>query len=138
MFIVENLTINDGVNIPVGGEKHFNISIPGRWVKIAYIKIVALTAGKMVIDFDIWESSDYNPADRTDLYLRRLRRNIELTAVQGGEYGEALSPMIPYKDRDAVDEERTYNLHCRLRNATGGTASDFAVMLTLADVGEAG
>ena len=136
MFNVENLTIKGG-SIPAdGAEVRFNLKIPGRWVKIANIKIVQLTAGDMNIDFDIWETSDYNPATRADLYKRKLRRNIVQTAAQGGEYGEAILPAIPYKDRDTPGEERTYQLHCRLKNNTGGTASDFAVVITLADIGE--
>lgn len=139
MFYVENLAINEGVNIPPGGTLKFDIPIPGRWAKVAYIKIVQLTAGAMALDFDIWETSTYDPADRTDLYLRRVRRNIALTAAQGGEYGEALSPKVPYKDRDTPGEERTYALHCRIRNAdAASTASDFAVVILLADMAEDG
>lgn len=139
MFNVQNLTVNNGVDIPVDAEVRFNLPITSRWVKIAYIKIVQLTAGKMEVDFDIWEVNDYNPGDRAQLYLRRLRRNIALTADQAGEYGEALSPLVPYKDRDEVegyDEDRARYLHIRLRNSAAGTASDFAVMITLADMGE--
>jgi hypothetical protein len=61
-----------------------------------------------------------------------------MTVEQGGEYGESLSgdPM-PYYDRDAVDEESTFRLHCRLENdALAGTASDFAVTIKIADMGE--
>jgi len=135
MFNVENLTFNGGTLAP-GGVATLDIPIPAKWVKIAYIKIVQLVAGIMVIDFDIWESSTYNPGLRDTFYLRRLRRNISQTPAQGGEYGEALSPMVPYKDRDPIDEEKTYCLHCRLRNDLTGTASDFAVVITLADIGE--
>jgi hypothetical protein len=136
MFDVENLTINNGADIPAGGEVRFDIPIPARWVKIAYIKIVALTTGTHVFDFDIWEVSTYNPATPADRVNRRLRRNIALGAGDDGEYGEALHPLVPYKDKDTVDEERTYALHCRLRNDATGVASDFAVMIRLADISE--
>ena len=137
MFDVEDLTINDGP-IPAGGEVRFSIPIPARWAKIAYVKIVALTVGAHVFDFDIWETSDYNPGLQADKIHRRYRRNIALAAGDAGEYGEALSPMVPYKDKDTVDEEKTYALHCRLRNDDTGVASDFAVMIRLADISEGG
>lgn len=135
MFIVENLGINNGNPIPGGGEVRFDLQIPSRWVKICYVKIVASMDDAMAIQFDIWESGTYNPANRDDLYLRRFRRKIDLAAGDHAEYGEAVSPAVPYMDRDE-DEEKTHALHCRLRNNALGVPSDFDVSLMLAEIGE--
>jgi hypothetical protein len=139
VFNVENLAINGG-NIPANGTVvEFNLQIAGRWCKIAYVKIVQLTAGLMEIDFDIVEDEEtFDPGNRATFYLRKYRRTISQTIPQGGEYGEALSPMIPYKDREDPGEENRHDLHCRLTNKPGGTASDFAVVIGLADISEAG
>ncbi|GAH07383.1 unnamed protein product, partial [marine sediment metagenome] len=81
---------------------------------------------------------------RSNLYQKILARRIEMTEIQGGEYGESLSgdPM-PYFDRDSLNEdlvsteERSYRLHCRIENdVTDGTESDFAVTIKIADMGE--
>lgn len=138
MFNVDDLEI--GNIVADGHYLAFDLPITGRWCKIAYIKIVQLTAGPMEIDFDIVESDTlYDPVDRSTFYLRKYRRSISLTDVEGAEYGEALHPTIPYKDRNEVegfDETRDRALHCRLTNRVGGTDSDFAVSVTLADIGE--
>lgn len=138
MFIVENREI--GSIVADGHYLAFDLPIADLWCKIAYIKIVQLTAGPMEIDFDIVESDTYyDPVDRSTFFLRKYRRSISLTDVEGAEYGEALHPTIPYKDRNAVegfDETRDRALHCRLTNRAGGTTSDFDVSVTLADIGE--
>jgi len=119
----------------------FDLPITSRFCKIVYIGIVQLTAGPMEMNFEIWESSAARlaPDDRNNFYQKILNRRIIQTVDQGGEYGESLSgdPM-PYFDRDAVDEESTYMLHCRIENnpTVGYTPSDFAVTIKIADMGE--
>lgn len=122
------------------GAVNFDLPITGRFCKIVYIGIIQLTSGPMQMNFEIWESTGARsaPDARTNFYQKILNRRITMTQVQGGEYGESLAgdPM-PYFDRDAVDEERTYRLHCRIENdITDGTASDFAVTIKIADMGE--
>lgn len=138
MYITENLTVNGGDLAP-GSAVNFDLVIVSRFCKIAFIKIVQLTAGAVDIDFQIWESTAArgDPGNRANLYQQIITRHITLTPLQGGQYGESLAgdPM-PYNDRDDVDEERTYRLHCRLDNFAGGTASDFAVSIKIADMGE--
>ncbi len=139
MYITENLTVNGG-DLALGDAVNFDLRIVGKFCKIVSIKIVQLTAGLMDIDFQVWESTAArdDPTNRANLYQEIIARHITLTALQGGQYGESLAgdPM-PYNDRDDVDEERTYRLHCRIDNfAAGGTASDFAVSIKIADMGE--
>lgn len=138
MFIVENREI--GIIVADGSFLAFDLPIANLWSKIAYVKIVQLTNGPMEIDFDIVESDIFfDPVDRTTFFLRKYRRSISMGALEGAEYGEALSPAVPYKDRNAVegyDETRARALHCRLTNRLGGTDSDFDVSVTLADIGE--
>jgi len=130
-----HITMNAG--IPADGTvKEFDLQIKARWCKICYIKIVQHETGPMDVTFDIFEKSGIDEGIRHNMYLNVLRRPIELTVLQGGQYGESLSQPIPYMDRDAVDEERTYCLHCRISNDVGGTASDFTVSIKLADIGE--
>lgn len=135
MFNVEKLAINGGALAP-GATVKVDMPISARWVKIAYVKLVQLTAGTMEVELDIWETDTYNAGVRTDFYKRRFRRNINQTLAQGGEYGEAVSPMVPFKDRDDPGEERGYALHIRLKNGLAGTGSDFDLVITLADIGE--
>ena len=129
-----------------GSTVNFDLVVNSQFCKIAYIKIVQLTPGDMEIDFEICESTAAraNPVLRANLYQQILTRRLSLTAAQGGQVGESLSgdPM-PYYDRDLsgpyaniADEEKTHRLHCRLENFAGGTASEFAVSIKVADMGE--
>ncbi len=125
-----------GVDRPL----RFDLPITSKFCKIVYIGIVQLTPGPMQINFEIWESTAARllPNTRANLYQKIINRRITMTQEQGGEYGETLAggPM-PYYDRDAVDEESTYRLHCRLENdVSAGTESDFAVTIKIADMGE--
>lgn len=130
--------ISMNAGIPANGTvKEFDMDIKGRWCKICYIKIVQHQPGAMDVTFDVFEKSSIDEGIRHNMHFNVIRRNIELTAAQGGQYGESLvhNP-IPFKDRDEVDGERTYQLHCRMSNEPGGTASDFTVLIKLADIGE--
>lgn len=122
-----------------GSTVNFDLPIISKFCKIVSIKIVQLTAGAVEINFSIWESTAArgDPANRNNLYQQILTRRISLVAGVGAQYGESLAgdPM-PYYERDADDEERTRRLHCRLENFAGGTVSDFAVSIKIADMGE--
>ena len=115
----------------------FDIPILSRWCKIAQIKIVQQTAGKMEIAFEVWEETPIYEGNRIEMHKNVIRRNIVLTAVQGGWYGESLvNNLILYKDREDPGEEHAYNLHCALVNEAGGTASEFHVLFKIADIAE--
>jgi len=115
----------------------FDIRILSRWCKIAQLKIVQQTAGAMVISFEVWEETPIYEGNRIEMHKNVLRRNMDLTAIQGGWYGESLvNNLILYKDREDPGEEHEYNLHCALVNEAEGTASDFHVLFKIADIGE--
>jgi hypothetical protein len=136
VYITENLAIG---NIAPGAAIDFDLVINSQHCKIVSINIVQLTDGVMQILFSIWESTAARaaPLNRANLYQQILMRNIDMAAGEGAQYGESLAgDPLPYKDRDAVDEERTYQLHCRLENLGGGIASDFTVSVKIADMGE--
>jgi len=128
----------------------FDIPIKGRWCKLAQIKIVQQTAGDMEISFEVWEQNPVFEGNRLEMHKNVLRRNIVLTAIQGGWYGESLvNNLILYKDRNTLVDELAdppapgeslktlgYNLHCALVNEAGGTVSDFHVLLKIAEIGE--
>jgi len=115
----------------------FDIPILSRWCKITQLKIVQQTVGAMVISLEVWEETPIYEGNRIEMHKNVLRRNIDLTAVQGGWYGESLvNNLILYKDREDPGEERAYNLHCALVNEAEGTASEFHVLFKIADIGE--
>jgi len=135
--ILQEAVITNTSGQASGVIKEFDIPIKSSWAKIAYVKIVQLEPGAMDIKFDIFEKSGIDESLRRNLLYNVYRRNIEMTAIQGGQYGESLmGGPIPYKDRDAQVEAHTRNLHCRLINEAGGTTSDFTVLIKLADIGE--
>jgi len=134
--ISKSAVITNTAGIPLGNIVEFDLPIMSKWVKLVYVKIVQYQAGKMDLSFDISEKSNIDESIRRNLIYNIYRRNIDLTAVQGGQYGEAVDRPIPYKDRDTVDEESTYALHCRLQNEADGTVSDFGVVIKLADIRE--
>lgn len=210
MYEVTKLAVNGGAHVDPENHADFDVAIKSRYCKVCYIKIVQLAAGAMDMDFEIWESTAARNAGlavRTNLYLLKCSRSIELLDTQGAQYGENLNPPIPYKDRDTtsmtptgtitvvngsnaivgagtsflswcvgdkiqlpdgnwyaiatitdnthltisivypggnasgityktLDEERTYTIHCKIYNRTGGTASDFDVSLKIADTSE--
>ena len=132
--------ITNVAGIPLGNVVEFDLTIPGRWCKIAYVKIVQYKApvapAGMDLSFFIAEKSGVDESNPRNLIYTVYSRNIDIAAGAGLQYGEALSPGIPYKDRDDPGEERTYALHCRLQNEGGGTVSDFGVVIKLADISE--
>jgi len=134
--IAADAVITNTAGIPLGNIVEFDLDIPGRWAKIAYVKIVQYQPGAMDISFDIFERSGVDESVRHNLIYSIYRRNIDIEAAGGGQYGEAPTTPIPYKDRDTREENPVWALHCRLQNEAGGTISDFGVIIKLADIAE--
>lgn len=133
-FYVEDLTINDG-NLPADeSTKEFDIKIGCDWAKLRSLKVVQLNEGPLSVTIEVWEKDGdgYDPSDRTKWYLRLLRRTIAQTIEQGASYHEIINPELLYFDRDKTGE-----IHCRLINHSEGTASDFAIVFKMGEVGEA-
>jgi len=125
-------------NLALSERVEFDIPILSRWCKIAQIKIVQQTMGAMEIAFEVWEETPIYEGNRIEMHKNVIRRNVALTPIQGGWYGESLvNNLILYKDREDPGEEHAYNLHCALVNEDGGTISDFHVLFKIADIGEA-
>ena len=124
-------------NLALSERVEFDIPILSPWCKLAQIKIVQQTAGAMQISFEVWEENPIYEGNRLEMHKNVLRRNIVLTALQGGWYGESLvNNLILYKDRVDPGEQREHNLHCALVNEAEGTVSDFHVLFKIADIGE--
>ena len=134
--ISKNAVITNTAGLPLGNIVEFDLPIPSKWCKVAYVKIVQYQPGAMDVSFDIFEKSGIDESIRHNLIYNIFRRNIDIAATGGGQYGEAVDRPIPYKDRDEQDEESTYALHCRLQNEGGGTVSDFGISIKLADIRE--
>ena len=123
--------------IGIAEHLEFDIRIKSKWCKIAQIKIVQQTAGPMKISFEVWEEIPIYEGNRIEMHKNVIRRNISLTALQGGWYGESLvNNLILYQDGEDPGEEREYNLHCALINENEGTVSDFHVLFKLVEIGE--
>ena len=114
------LDINAGNNIAADGSyKQFDIIDFADNAKILQVTITQLTSGAANYTFEIWEkdSSNYSVTDRGHLYLRTYSRDFTVS-----EDSDIIEPSLLYVDRDNTKE-----LHCRLVNNAGGTASDFSV-----------
>ena len=123
--------------IGIAEHLEFDIPIKSKWCKIAQIKIIQQIAGTMKITFEVWEETPIYEGNRIEMHKNVIRRNISLTALQGGWYGESLvNNLILYQDGEDPGEERKYNLHCALINENGGTVSDFHVLFKIAEIGE--
>jgi len=132
-FYIEDLTINDGPLAADGSAKEFDIKMGCDWAKIRSIKLIQLAAATaMKATLEIWEkdSDGYNPATRADLYMNILAKAID--EATGGVYFEIFNHDLLFHDRDKSGE-----MHLRLVNLTGGTASDFAIVIKCGEVGEA-
>jgi len=129
-----NLYQNDLV---LGERVEFDIPIRSNWCKIAQIKIVQQTAGAMEISFEVWEETPIYEGSRIEMHKNVIRRNIILTAVEGGWFGESLvNNLILYKDRVDSGAGGPHNLHCALVNEADGTISDFHVVFKIVEIGE--
>ena len=135
--IIEDLNVNAGVDIPLGEVVEFDLRVSSQWKKILYVNIVQINAGAMDVSIGIWEKSNINEGTRLNLIYNKYSRDITLAADGGGTYGETLmGDPLPYKDRDSQGENPAPAVHVRLQNNAGGTASDFAVQLVVADMKE--
>jgi len=122
MIEKDALAVNGG-NLPANGSAvEFDITEFSNIAKINQITITQLTAGVANYTFEIWEKDGdgYNPAVRADLYLRVYERDF----IVSEDSDLILEPGILYIDRDNTKE-----LHCRVVNNVGGTASDFDVSI---------
>lgn len=120
----DSFAINSGNIAADGSAKEFDITGFADYAQIKQINIVQLTEGspaKANYTFEIWEKDgdSYDPADTSKRYLRIFARDIDDV-----EYGENIDGGLEYLDRDESEE-----LHCRIVNQTGGTASDFDVVI---------
>ena len=115
------LAVNSGNLAANGSAKEFDITGFVNTAKIQQVTITQLTAGAANYTFEIWEkdSSGYDPATRANLYLRIYSRDFTVS-----EDSDIIEPYILYTDRDSTEE-----LHCRIVNNAGGTASDFDVSI---------
>lgn len=134
--VLASAVITNTAGIPLGNIVEFSLRIPAKWCKISYVKIVQYQPGAMDISFDIFEKSGIDEGIRHNWIYNVYRRNIDIAAGAGGQYGEAVDRPIPYKDHDDPGEEKSYALHCRLQNEAGGTVSDFGVLIKLVDISE--
>ena len=113
---IESQAVNGG-DIALGNALSFDIT---GFVDAAYIRqilVTQLTAGAANYTIEIWETDTYNPATRSDLIRRIFSRDV-LT----DEWSELIEDVLLYVDRDMTNE-----LHMRIVNNVGGTASDFDV-----------
>ena len=119
----DSFTINSGNIAADGSAKEFDIGGFANYAQLKQVHITQLTEGTPALadyTFEIWEKDGdgYDPADTSKRYLRIFSRDIDDT-----EYGENIEGGLEYLDRDESQE-----LHCRLVNNSGGTASDFDVI----------
>jgi len=117
----DTFTINSGNITADGSYKEFDITGFANYAQIKQIAITQLTGTTANYTIEIWEkdASGYDPADTSKRYLRIWSRDID-----ENEYNENIDGGIDYVDRDSTSE-----LHMRLVNQTGGTASDFDVII---------
>ena len=118
---IEAQAINGGDLAANGSAKEFDITGFVNSAKIQQVTITQLTSGTADYTFEIWEkdASGYDPLTRADLIYRVYSRTFTESEVS-----DLLVPYLLYVDRDSSSE-----LHCRIVNNTGGTASDFDVSI---------
>ena len=119
--VIDALEVNDGDLAANGSAVEFDITDFVNAAKIIQVTITQRTDGAANYTFEIWEkdSDGYDPATRADLYLKVYSRDFTVS-----EESDIIVPYLPYVDRDDSSE-----LHCRLINNVGGTASDFDVSI---------
>lgn len=120
--VIDALAINSGGDIAANGSAvEFDITGFVNSAKIQQVTITQKTAGTANYTFEIWEkdSDGYDPATRADLIYRVYSRDFS-----EDEDSDLIVPYLLYVDRDSSSE-----LHCRLVNNVGGTASDFDVSI---------
>ena len=119
--VIDKLAINGGDLAANGSAKEFDITGFVNSARIIQVTVTQLTTGTANYTFEIWEkdASGYDPTTRADLIYRVYTRTFTKDEVS-----DLIVPYLLYVDRDGSSE-----LHCRLVNNTGGTASDFDVSI---------
>ena len=116
---VDKKAINGGDLAANGSAKEFDITGFVNSARIIQVTVTQLTAGTANYTLEIWEkdASGYDPTTRADLIYRVYSRDFTESEVS-----DLIVPYLLYVDRDGSSE-----LHGRLVNNAGGTASDFDV-----------
>lgn len=122
IITAEKFAVNGGNLAADGSDVEFDITGFTNKANILEVLIVQLTAGTPNYTVEIWEkdSSGYNPAIRADMYLNRYSRDFDQT--DESHVNNIIDQGLTYVDRDSTSE-----LHMRIINNIGGTASDFDV-----------
>ncbi len=118
----EKFAVNGGNLAADGSDVEFDIPGFTNKANILEVEVVQLTAGTPNFTVEIWEkdASGYDPAVRSDLYLNRYSRDFDQS--DESHANNIIDQGLIYIDRDGTSE-----LHMRIINNTGGTASDFDV-----------
>lgn len=119
--VIDAKAINGGDLAANGSAKEFDITGFVNSARIIQVTVTQLTVGTANYTFEIWEkdASGYDPTTRVDLIYRVYSRDFTESEVS-----DLIVPCLLYVDRDGSSE-----LHCRLVNNVGGTASDFDVSI---------
>lgn len=119
--ILDKKAINGGDLAANGSAVEFDITGFINSAKIQQISMTQLTDGAANYTLEIWEkdASGYDPTSRGDLIYRVYSRTFSKSEVS-----DLIVPYLMYVDRDGSSE-----LHCRLTNNIGGTASDFDISI---------
>lgn len=122
IITAESLAVNGGNLAADGSDVEFDIINFTNKANILEVLIVQLTAGNPNYTVEIWEkdSTGYNPAVRADMYLNRYSRDFD--QPDESHANNIIDQGLTYIDRDSTSE-----LHMRIINNVGGTASDFDV-----------
>lgn len=122
IITAESFAVNGGNLAADGSDVEFDITGFTNIANILEVLVVQLTAGNPNYTVEIWEkdSSGYNPATRSDLYLNRYSRDYD--QPDETHVNNIIDQGLIYIDRDGTQE-----LHMRIINNAGGTASDFDV-----------
>ena len=122
IITAEAFAVNGGNLAADGSDVEFDITEFTDIANILEVLVVQLTAGNPNYTVEIWErnASGYNPATRADMYLNRYSRDFD--QADESHANNIIDQGLIYIDRDSTSE-----LHMRIINNVGGTASDFDV-----------
>lgn len=124
IITAEQFAVNGGNLAADGSDVEFDITGFTNKANILEVLVTQLIAGTPNFTLEIWEkdASGYDPATRSDLYLKRYSRDFDDT--DESDANNIVDQGLVYIDRDNTSE-----LHLRIINHTGGTASDFNVSI---------
>jgi len=119
--VIDKLAINGGNLAANGSAKEFDITGFVNSAKIIQVTVTQLTDGTADYTLEIWEkdASGYDPTSSADLIYKVYSRDFDKKEVS-----DLIVPGLLYVDRDGSLE-----LHGRLVNNIGGTASDFDISI---------